>query len=621
MKTSAAEHGTEVQIRELKPEHHDTLTRQRSRIRENLGDVYSSLLSERQFRLVVDRELVKPRRPCVWSDERFVVRNRERIPAIIRIDERLKDRTACLNCGTWQDGSDDDGHCTACRSTDLRVEERRIHGWVGIQRYLHTKDFGVDFLRNGRKILLRDVSIFNWVDPDDPGSRGEPEYPIEVPAGAGRIVGEIHIDHVGVNYQKNAFEYDTPDWKRVVRTLRGEGPLLPKRAKDLGYPVNTSPLAQLVAGYRRNVPGLDYLIPGDGKTALHDKARQWAERFRKDDPTYQSDEEWYQAAWLHDNPPVPADPEPRPELEDILESKGLAAAIDSPPITGQASSAAPRVESEDERRARWRAAGTELPDLNGKFGLRGQGATIEVTAWLVYGQPITRPDGELVPVFVGASRGAEAEVFINGDHPIFREFGVDIRDLVVMEISDYLRQRSNLTRSLSGLFHSIKEECLPDHKVTGSHISENATRILATIRELMTPAVAGNSAGYWGLVSPEDQAETQRRFAQEGGTAPWEEDVLESGEWVDYAPGSALVRVVAARPEAFMDGRVFRVAHQTLTDAGARQATVDRIVDLMSDVAGLADRPLRRNPEELQRGRLSCRILEQDLASTGGEDE
>jgi hypothetical protein len=45
-------------------------------------------------------------------------------------------------------------------------------------------------LRNGRKILIRDVSLFAWVDPNEPGARAIPEYPIEVP-NEGRIVGEM----------------------------------------------------------------------------------------------------------------------------------------------------------------------------------------------------------------------------------------------------------------------------------------------------------------------------------------------------------------------------------------------------------------------------------------------
>lgn len=614
LKTSAGLHGTEVVIRELKPEHHATLSRQQSRIKTILGDVYASLLTDHEFLLVVDSEAVKPRRACVWDESRSVVRNKEVVPAVIQIDERLADRVACLNCGIWQDGADE-GWCTSCHSTRLRTEERNIRGWVGIQRYLHTKDYGIDFIRNGRKILLRDVSLFSWVDPDDPGSRGEPEYPIEVPAGAGRIVGEIHIDHVRVNYQKNAFEYDTPDWKRVVRTLRGEGPLLPRRARELGYPTNVSPLARLVTGYRRNDPGLNYLIPGDGKAALHEKAREWADRFRRDDPKYQTDQEWYEAARLHDNPPQAPEPDPTPG-QDILADKGLL----TPPATSGGVPPVPTVptpppaETEDERRARWRAAGVQLPDLEGKFGLKGQGSALEVTAWLVHGQRVTRPDHQHVPVYIGPGRGSEAEVFIDGDHSVFTEFAVDTRDLVVVEIADYLRQRNHLTRSLSSLVSALKVECLPDHRVAGAFIAQNATRLLARVRELMSPVVAGNSSGYWGLVTPEDQAATQRRFALEGGTESWS-DLLDTGEWIDYAPGSALVRVLAARPEAFMDGRVFRPAHQALTDIEARKASAERIVDLLGDVAVLADRPVRRGPEELQRGRLSCRIIEQELAA------
>ena len=42
--------------------------------------------------------------------------------------------------------------------------------------------------------------------PDDPSGQGDIEYPIEPPANQGRIVGEIHLDHVPVNYTKDAFD-------------------------------------------------------------------------------------------------------------------------------------------------------------------------------------------------------------------------------------------------------------------------------------------------------------------------------------------------------------------------------------------------------------------------------
>jgi len=614
------EHGTTVVIRELKTEHHDTLSRQQTKIRNNLGDVYSHLLAERGFRLMVDQHASKPRQPCLWDENRYVARAGDRIPAVTKIDEQLPDRQVCLDCGVWQDGADE--RCSACDSERLKVEQRRIWGWLGIQRYLHASDYGVDFIRNGRKILLRDDSLFQWRDPDDPSGRGVREYPVEVP-NAGRIVGEIHIDHVKVNYQKNAFEYDTPEWKKVVQVLRGRGPILPKTAKEAGYSPNTSPLARLVAGYRRNNPGLNYLIPGDGKNALHELAREWANRFRAGDAKYQSDEEWYRAAQQHDAPPPPpSDPPPGDgeSDEDILRRKGL---LDDDDATesGAAPEPPPAPETEEQRRACWREHGQRLPDLETKFGLPGHGAALDVTAYLVHGQRLRRAqDPERVPVYVAAGRGSSVEVFIDAGHEVFTDFAVDTRDLVVMELAEYMRVRSSdTTRALSSLFYDLKHRCLPDHKISGYGLNEVATRLLDRVREAQRPVIAGNSTGYWDLLTADEQGSAVHKFALEGGTVSWEDDVLTSGEWIEYVPGMALVRLVTARPGLFLDGRVFRSTYEGLSNAEARMVSAERVVDLLGDVAVLADRPMKRNSEELQRGRLSCILLERELspAETG----
>lgn len=618
-KSSPSEHGTEIVIRNLKPEHHQTVSRGQVKIKQNLGEIYSYLLADKGFRLIVDNDLVKPRLPCLWDESRAVVRSGERIPAVFKIDEPLPDRRVCLDCGTWQNVGD--SACEACQSERVEVRERRIWGWLGVQRYLHPSDYGIDFIRNGRKILVHDVSLFSWVDPDDVTGRGEVEYPIEVPR-AGRIVGEIHIDHVRVNYQKNAFEYDTPEWKRVVQVLRGEGPLLPKRARDLGFSVNTSPLAKLHAGYRRNDPGLNYLIPGDGKGALHDRAREWADRFRKGDQEYQSDEKWYQAAQQHDNPPAPP-AAPDPEPGDILGQLGLRspeAPTTPTPTTPQPPAPSPP-ESEDARRARWRSSATPLPDLDASFGLPGSGAALQVRAWLVHGHRITRPnDQDNVPVYVASGRGPQAEVFIDAEHPIFMDFGVDTRDLVVIELAEFLRVRDRSGRSLSAVFAELKERCLPDHKISGPFLSELASQTLNRIREAAEPVIEGNAAGYWSLLSADEQSAAQRRFAIEGGSPNWD-DVVASGEWIGYVKGSALVRLVEARPESFLDSRVFRSSFQSLADAEAKRFSAARVVDLLSDVATLADVTVRRGPEELQRGRLTCLLLSQEISESNTGEE
>lgn len=611
------EHGTEIVIRNLRPEHHQTVSRGQTKIKQILGDVYSYLLADKGFHLVVDGELVKPRLPCVWDRTRFVVRNNERIPAVFDIDERLPDRLVCLDCGAWQDLGET--ACERCQSSRVEVRERRIWGWIGIQRYLHPSDFGVDFIRNGRKILLRDLSLFRWDDPDDPTGRGEVEYPLEFPR-AGRIVGEIHVDHVRVNYQKNAFEYDTPEWKRVIRALRGDGPLRPKIARGLGYPPNVSPLAKLFNGFRTNEAGLKDLIPGDGKVALHDRAREWAERFRKGDPEYQTDDRWYQAAAQHlelkaesKEPPGDEDPD---SGADILTRKGLL-----PPAQPPAPVQEVHVESEDERRARWRSGASSLPDLDASFGLPGHGAPLQVRSWLVRGHRITRPEeAGNVPVYVASGKGTQVEVFIDAEHPIFVDFGVDTRDLVVIELADFLRVRDRSSRAISAIFADLKDKCLPDHRIAGPFLTDLASRTLSRIREAMQPVVAGNATGYWSLLAADDQAAAERLFAVEGGSASWE-DVSASGEWVDYVPGAALVHLVGQRPEAFLDGRVFRSPYQALASASAKRASADRVVDLLGDVATLADVRARRSPEELQRGRLACLLLSQEVADSPEEEE
>jgi hypothetical protein len=614
-KTHPGEHGTEIVVRDLKPALHDQLSRSSRKLRETLGDVYSYLLTKQDFELTVDSTAVQPRRPCVWATDRFVVRSGERIPARIDIDETLGERLACLDCGTWQDDLGD-AECRQCRGHRLVARERRIWGWVGIQRYTHKTDFGIDFLRNGRKILLRDKTMFDWFDPDDPTASGEREYPIEVPY-EGRIVGEIHVDHLWVPYQKNAFETTSPDWARVRRTLRGEAPLRPNKARELHYETNRSPLAQLFAGYRRTDPGLKYLVPGDGRAALLSRAREWADLFQKGEADYQTDAIWYEQAALHDRPSHEPELEPGPGDEgDAFTRAGLDDDESADPaITPEPP---PPAETEDDRRERWRSTGVAIPDLQTSFGLRGRGSALQVIgAWRVSGNRGRIGPAQRLgqPVYIGTSRGAEVEIFIDDEHPIFTDFAVDVRDLVTIALADYLRTREGTQDDIGTLFAQLKEQCLSDQRVTGPFLKDSADRLLDRIRETMAPIVSGNSTGYWALLLEPEKAATQQRFVAEGGRGSWD-DTISEGRWLEYTPAKSLVRLLTGRPDAFLDGRVFAAAYATLTDAEAQRAGLERVTDLLSDVAALSDQPVRRRSEELQRGRLSVSLLSDELTES-----
>ncbi len=169
-KTQPSDHGTRVIVDGLKPTHLAWLQRNQPQLRNILGDVYAYLLEHRGFQLFVYDVAVEGRRACHWAPERLVTRgsgkNAEQIPAVIEIDESLPAMETCLQCHNWQEAGL--GECVECRSTALEARERRIHGWLGIQRYLHKTDFGIAFLRNGRKILLNNKLLFEWQNPDAP---------------------------------------------------------------------------------------------------------------------------------------------------------------------------------------------------------------------------------------------------------------------------------------------------------------------------------------------------------------------------------------------------------------------------------------------------------------------
>ena len=156
--------------------------------------------------------------------------------------------------------------------------------------------FGINFLRNGRYILFQDQSIFSFSDP----ATGETykDYPVEWPADQGRIVGEVHCDHVRVDFIKREFDGNDPYWKGVVEIVRGTTSLQPKRHK--GATPNVSPLATIFSAFRINEPGTRYLIPGNGTRAIHEATRNWGSKFREGENDYLTDKKWYQAAAAHD---------------------------------------------------------------------------------------------------------------------------------------------------------------------------------------------------------------------------------------------------------------------------------------------------------------------------------
>ena len=294
------DHGTEVRVSKLDASRVQSLTwgRGKNSTRRRLSKIYSRVIDEIGVRILYDGDLITPTRHCTWNPDRAVpTRDHGNVPAIIPIEEVLSDRRFCDVCWVWLESAD---HlCPSCSSLEnVRDRNRRIKGWVGVQRYFDKQHFGIDLIRNGRVIEELDKSLFDWVNPET--HERELEYPIDATHWGGRIVGELEVDFVRVSHQKDAFDKLDPQWQEVVDRVRGKPPFRPQIAKSRGYPPNISPLGKLFSAYRAGYGGLNNLVPGhpNGKGRNDSFIMELVHYFHNGHEDYQDDSKWYELVLL-----------------------------------------------------------------------------------------------------------------------------------------------------------------------------------------------------------------------------------------------------------------------------------------------------------------------------------
>jgi hypothetical protein len=638
-KDDPAMHGTEVVVRRLKPELRDRLRRPAtaSQIRERLGNVYSYMLRSadampelpgpmfagRGFALSVNQTRVRPRLPCVWSASRSVDYRGREIPAVIDVSRDLRAAWACMDCGHWHHSSVEG--CVECQGENLSLRERRIVGWVGVQRYNDPNDFGIDLLRNGRKILLSDKSLFDWENPDT----GEvwTEYPIEFGSTTGgRLVGEIHLDHVEVTYQKNDFVRGSTDWATAVATIRGEGPLQPRKAGSLGYEENASPIGLLFNGYRRNDAGLKCLVPGNGAKATHERAREWAANFRKGQAEYLSDERWYEAATAHDRgkagqgeppPAAPVDPQGGVPTDggddDLLIRTGLGAPgpASGPPSPGRPD---PVPETEAERFARYQANARPMLDLCGNVSLPHLGRR----AVMVYEtqERLVDSSGRNTPSASRTVRGSKIEVYVNGTHDVFRGCGRDVRDYAIVELAEGMR---TLARADDGIARVAADITLgfPDQRFTDAAMRERAASVLGRIREALESVAAKHSAALWTCLPITEKEIAARNATVSDPRLVWTEATVDGRFAAHVGPG-AVAAIVRGRPDLVLDGAVFITTWASWPNADAKNRKVEHLARMLDWVAEFAASTEAKTSLTLAMTRLTLDALDQEVVQEAG---
>jgi histidine kinase/DNA gyrase B/HSP90-like ATPase len=620
-KASPDEHGSRVEVTELSQfARYFTRPANQTRLRDRLGGIYSWLLDEAGFKLTVNDIVVSPRRHCVWSAERSVTRSRQAIPARIVIDHALTDQAVCRQCGLWQEA--DEEACAQCDATGLERRERRIHGWLGIARDLDSKEFGIDFLRNGRKILRFNRSIFQWRDPEDPSDPGEPEYPIEVPQGQGRIVGEIHLDHVPVSYTKDSFETSDRSWRYAVKVLRGEGPLRPREAKSLGYEPNDSPLAKLFAGYRRNDPGRNYLMPGNGRARLDTSG--WVKKFHEGDADYQEDTRWWEAVEEHER--IAEEAKRRREEDDAKAAEGL----EDPTREFTEEEDGPSIEEEipedserdltsmtdRERIETLIEAGRPLAELNNEYtAFKVPGRAVTLRCYRVSGLPI-EIDGNRLPVWLTGQPRNEFLAFVDLNHPLFERFDDDPADLILTQLAHQLlvRAEGRVEVPISAVYADLKARYLTARAIDPTHLVPESVQVMRDIQERMVGCIAENPARPWeNALSDyerhfvEDRIHTIRRESSV-------DDAIYNGEYLMVLPASFIPRVVEEWPEAFFDGKLFAAPYSDVSSPSGRRQIVAGVTSYLQDVAWLTEAAPSAPREQLIRARLSLELLPDELS-------
>ena len=600
---TASETGTWIGIT-VKPQMIESL-RKSLALRRQLGDIYSYILrreipgirsefagAPKNIKILVDNKLVEPTTPCVWSDKRSVQSGGQTVPAVHYVDQTLPEQRYCPSCGEWT--TDEAGPCGECGGRELVLQRRRVWGWIGLQRYLHTDRYGIDFIRNGRKILRKDKSVFQWLDPETGDS--VMEYPVEMPANKGRIVGEIHLDHVPVNYLKDRFVEESPAWSGAMRIIRGSTALQPRR-RPKGTR-NDSPISQLFNAFRRNDAGTKYLI-GSGGNSVH---QEWAEDLFLKDPDYYEDTKWWEAA-------VQADGVVVGEVADspIDHAFPLSAnRIATPVVAPHAIADVAKTESLKEKFERVIPRSEPLYEVSRTYKLDTFG-TWKIEAFLAPVQD-SGPSGSPVEVL---SKGRDhLQVIAYRASAILTDYARDPNDLVLVAVASAITQSAG-SGTVGDVYQRLLE-FLPDQKLTDAAVQSSAEALLRAMTERIDLIIRRDPEIFWAALSAKAKQEIQSSMFHVDPNIQLATIPL-SANYASHMSFGHFVDLLNAIPEELFDGNLIRGVYESLNE-NERELQRSRFVNWVQAIENMTQHKVRRSTVELRILRLQIERLHGAIA-------
>lgn len=587
------------------------------KIREEIGRRYATILQKGVIRIIVNDVKCEPFEHCIWDDSRYVTRRSGNVPAVIRFNQTVGITKRCGKC-TAILGSDE-YTCPSCGSTSVRTIEEKVVGWVGIQRFDSGTDYGIDLIRNGRAIKIAEKSaFFEFVDEFKHTIK---DYPID--SQYGRIVGEINLDFVPVDFLKQDFQRSSTEWQKAMTFIRGNSSLQPSQP---GASANDSPVYRLYQGYRRvRNFGRGDMYMGRWNAANRSAERisrdieaEYYEKFKQKIPGFYDDSEWWKLVESADQPPVEELPEcPTCGAQNLKEAeictvcgeilKGkvcvneacqqkIPISAQSCPHCGKSQVAVVlepwvckvcgtrNIATEESCRNCHNPRGVNHPLSKDELlansdkvdSLSSDGIAItladgsrsnlvKVDVYSTHHPMVVPLSKETKPLIIHKEIGKLA-IFIDLAHPFFTNCSLSQEQLVASEIAMYLYQeKMNLAsyreHNLSCLTWAVLQANWKDT------IEIRFETILQDVEELLRDLMArvkdnlGNDASiYFDDLSDDQKRKLTNSLIQHGVDLSTISTLKDSGKYLDYVPYSFIMTIFDEEPDMFFGGKVWTIS-------------------------------------------------------------
>lgn len=630
--------GTIITISRLKPGILAELPLKENEIRQRLESVYSPLLSSQNIIIQIKGKQLRAKNHCVWSESRYVRYGDQNVSARIQIDRDLGDALFDLNRNCYLSGDEAEEYYMLQQEgqtlpSNIVERRKRLTGWLGIQRYADPNDFGIDFVRNGRKILISDKSLFQYENPLT--GQKELQYPVELGTSiGGRIVGELNVDYLLPTYQKNDFDRSDYSWLQTAEAICGTGPFLPKARKSLGFTEqNNSPLCLLVNAYRRVDKGTKCLF------APNDVSKRFAAEFRKGSRDYIDDTKWWRAAQEEDQKqstgggrsttPVNTGAAPSDDIGAYLgggstSSGGDVGSNNSTPTSGnttQGVASTPSVPLETSTLDELIQRAVPVNQLSGRNYQFGSTGSLNVRVY-----ELSRGDikyrGERKPCFF-FSDGIDCDFVYDPNHPVLAQYPITAKMLLLLYLSEKLKARDSIP-DLVSVYSSLVETTMQDSKIDRQTLQDRASSAFELLREKLTSALRERAAEVVACIheASGEVEETVTNIIQSNAAllVPFQSNTAAGYDAIDYVPPKTLYRLVDRFPESVLDGKALQTPYLSicLPDENATQRaredskerTLAFIKDALRIVSGYSQR-VQKN--ELTRASLSVDFLLREL--------